>query len=193
MKINSKLNKKGQISQLPGGIISLAVAAIVLVLMLIILTEIRDTPIVTNVFSNSSVINESSTVRSGQNLTYNLIPIRLQGTPSCVATVSLVTNGSVATPLGQTGNILQGAAGSENWTVSGCTFKFLPGTGETALNNSFWNITYSYTYGDIAFSSGNKTLFGLASFADFWVIIVLALVAAIVITIIFTVFGRRVR
>lgn len=42
---------------------------------------------------------------------------------------------------------------------------------------------------DTAFITANKTVVGLGTFGDFWVIIVLAIVAAVVIGIIFGAFG----
>lgn len=44
-----------------------------------------------------------------------------------------------------------------------------------------------------AFQSANATLIGLASFADFWEIIVLAIVISVVIGLLLIVFGRRAR
>lgn len=41
-----------------------------------------------------------------------------------------------------------------------------------------------------AWGAANKTLFGLGQFGDFWVIIVLAVVAAVVIGVIFGLFSR---
>lgn len=44
-----------------------------------------------------------------------------------------------------------------------------------------------------AFQAANDTLVGLATFSDFWTIIVLAIVAAVVIAVIFGAFGRAAR
>lgn len=49
------------------------------------------------------------------------------------------------------------------------------------------------TAGTEAHTAANDTVVGLATFADFWTIIVLAIVAAVVIGIIFGAFGRSVR
>ena len=45
------------------------------------------------------------------------------------------------------------------------------------------------TAGTEAFDAANQTVVGLGTFGDFWVIIVLAIVAAVVIGIIFSAFG----
>ena len=47
------------------------------------------------------------------------------------------------------------------------------------------------TAGTEAYLAANETVVGLGTFGDFWVIIVLAIVAAVVIGIIFGVFGGR--
>ena len=47
--------------------------------------------------------------------------------------------------------------------------------------------------GTEAFDAANATVVGLGTFADFWVIIVLAVVAAVVIAIIFGAFGGATR
>lgn len=45
---------------------------------------------------------------------------------------------------------------------------------------------------DSAFISANETVVGLGTFADFWEIIVLAIVISVVIGLLLTVFGRRI-
>ena len=49
------------------------------------------------------------------------------------------------------------------------------------------------TVGTEAFDSANTTLVGLGTFADFWEIIVLAVVISVVIGLLLTVFARRSR
>ena len=49
------------------------------------------------------------------------------------------------------------------------------------------------TVGTDAFAAANKTLVGLGTFADFWEIIVLAIIIAVVIGLLLTVFGGRAR
>lgn len=47
------------------------------------------------------------------------------------------------------------------------------------------------TAGSTAYDAANETVVGLATFSDFWVIIVLAVVAVVVIGLLLTVFGGR--
>lgn len=54
-----------------------------------------------------------------------------------------------------------------------------------------WQITYPYSSGGEACIAGNTTIVGLATFADFWEIIVLAVVITIVIGLLLVVFGRE--
>jgi len=51
----------------------------------------------------------------------------------------------------------------------------------------------SLTYNDSAWAAANKTVIGLGAFADFWEIIVLAVVITIVIGLLLVVFGGRQR
>jgi len=59
----------------------------------------------------------------------------------------------------------------------------------TYANNTLWNVTYNYNHGDEAYENANKTIVGLGTFADFWEIIVLAIVITVVIGLLLVVFG----
>ena len=59
--------------------------------------------------------------------------------------------------------------------------------------NFGWLATYTYSDGGEAFAGGNKTVVGLGTFADFWEIIVLAIVITIVIGLLLVIFGGRTR
>lgn len=102
-----KLTKKGQANTLAPGIVGLGIAAIVLILMLVILEDLRDNDLL---YTNTANCNATSTVACGG-----------------------------------------------------------------------------------AYQAANETLTGLSSFGDFWTIIVLAIVAGLVIGIIFAAFGKNFR
>lgn len=168
--------RKGQIGALPMNIMLLGTAALVLVMMVIIGSGIRDTNVVRQALSGSK-INETTTAavtEVGVALAQNTAP-----GVSCV--ILQATNATSAILIN-----------SANYTVTGgCTIKYsYTAASIVGINNSFWNVTYSFTQGDQAYVNSNQTIVGLGTFGTFWSIIVLALVAAIVLGIIFGVFGR---
>ena len=65
----------------------------------------------------------------------------------------------------------------------------------TISNVTYWEtplkITYTYTWGGEACIAGNSTVYGLGTFADFWEIIVLAIVITIVIGLLLVIFGGK--
>jgi len=163
------LSKKGQVNTLVPAIIAIIIAATFLVLGLVMLQSIRDIDIVTQA-NTASVANESVTpTDAGTALAANT-------NYACAATISQVLNDS--------GGIIEIAPG--NYSVSGCIL-----TNLTSEYPSAWNVTYSYTYGDEAYRAGNETVVGLGTVADFWEIIILAVVVSIVIGLLLTVFGGR--
>ena len=172
--MKSILAKKGQLSSLPNSVIILIIAAIFLVLGVVVLAGIQETDIVAKTFS-TSIINESATMTG--------VAVSLNGASACQATCTLgaVVNGSSSITLS-----------AANYTFVGADCTIVNLTSTFAATN--WNVTYSYTSGDIACNSANQTVGGLASFADFWEIIILAVVITIVIGLLLVVFGgRRVR
>lgn len=181
------INRKAQqgVGGLSGAVVALGVAAIILVLMLVILQEVRDTPIVTSSESSGTINNETTptvvndTAFSGQFTT-------AAGGFSSGCTVTGVT-------LENRTEIIDPA----NFTVSGCTITSLiadvVNSSSRGSNNSIWNITYSFTSGGEVFKSANETIVGLGTFGDFWTIIVLAVIAGVVIAIIFGAFGGLIR
>lgn len=61
----------------------------------------------------------------------------------------------------------------------------------TGYNNTHWNVTTTYDWGDEACNAANATTAGLGTFADFWEIIVLAIVVAVVLGLVMLSFGRK--
>jgi len=66
------------------------------------------------------------------------------------------------------------------------------GGGDDSLNGTNWNITYSYKYGaSESCAATNETIFGQGRFADYFDLIVLAIVIAVVISLITIGFAMR--
>ena len=160
------IKNKGQLGGLATNVLIIGASAIILVMLLVILQDTRDLDILTKV-NSATVTNESYTpTTAGAALTANTAP-------ACSAALSMVTNSS--------GDDIN----SGNYTLNRCTLANTTSTFQTS-----WNVTYDYTFGDIAYTSANSTVVGLATFGDFWSIIVLAIVAAIVLGIIFAIFRK---
>jgi hypothetical protein len=169
-------NRKGQLAGLSSNVILLGVAAIALILFLVILQGMRDVDVVKKA-NSQTILNETLTTvaETGENLANYVLP-------GALCTVLNVYNASSGTVIAST-----------NYTQTNCNLAFTAGISE-GFNNSNWNVSYGVTFGDEAYTAGNETLVGLGTFGDFWTIIVLAIVAALVIGIIlggFSLRGRR--
>ena len=173
MRSISSLTKKGQLNALGPAIIALVIAAVFLVLGLIVIQSTLETDVISKANSRT-VVNETVA-------TVNQAGDYLGGSadPACSASIIRVINASTGLEVPST-----------NYSVTDCQI-FQVGGGYH--NNTPWNVTYSYTYGDQAYSQGNETIVGLGGFADFWEIIVLAIVITIVIGLLLSVFGGRAR
>ena len=166
-------NSRGQAGGLSGSIISLGIATIVLVMILVIMQGMRDTPLVKSPYS-ASFANESLADASTRT-------VSCASFPGAACSFGLVIN--------QTGNQV---IPSTNYTVSGCSLIELAGP----YSARPWNASYTCTYGGESYTAGNNTIVGIGTFGSFWTIIVLAVVGAVVIGIIFGAFGgvgRRAR
>ena len=173
-------SKKGQVSALPVNITFLMIGAVILTLGIIITAEMRDSDVVAK-GQSGYVVNETlSTVNDkGDTLT-------AATAPAAYCTITTVTNRTSGTVIPST-NYSQATNNNTH-----CTLVFTDGTA-TNFNNSDWNVTYTYTFGDTAYVQANASIQGMGTFADFWIVIVLAIVAAIVIGIILGGFGKKAR
>lgn len=167
------INKKGQtgIAALPSSVIGLGIAGISLVLMLVVLSEMVDVDTVKKTLS-SSIVNETITPSD-------------TGTALACASYPGASTFSISAAYNDTSAGTLIAAGNYSVTSAGLLKNL---TSEFTTNP--WNVTYTCRYGDEAYISGNASIYGIGTFADFWVIIVLAIVAAVVIGIIFGAFGK---
>jgi uncharacterized membrane protein len=172
---NIKFSKKGQLNTLTPNIVAVIVAVIFIIIGVVIIAEIRDTDLVSKA-NTGSVVNQTLTTvtEKGELITQS-------SSPACqlVADTVVVKNASSISQVINSGN----------YTISGCRISYVANSGDH--NNSDWNVTASYTYGDEAYAAGNESLIGLASFSDFIGIIVLAIVAVVVIGIILAGFALR--
>lgn len=53
------------------------------------------------------------------------------------------------------------------------------------------NISYTYLYGQQSYTSSNQTIYDIGGFADYWELIVLAIVIGVIITLLLLAFGRN--
>lgn len=166
-------SKKGQINSMGPAVITMVIAAVFLILGIVMLQSIRDTDLVKEAIS-STVSNETLTTVTEQG------DLVATSTAPGFANfnISVVTNRS-------SGAILA----TNNYTYTQAGLFSVVGT--VLNNNTNWNVSYTYTQGDQAYIQGNATLAGLATFADFWEIIVLAVVISVVIGLLLIVFGGR--
>jgi len=164
-------NKKAQLANLPTGIIALVVAVIMLVIGVVILQELRDSD---SISASASATQNNETITTVTETGENFVA---STRPAVVCSVLAVTNATdgITVP-------------SANYTVTNCNIRYSGVTG--AFNNTNWNVSYTSTYGDTVWTSANNTIVELGTFADFWEIIVLAVVVTVVIGLLLVVFGR---
>ena len=168
------MDKKGQLQNLTGFIIALVLAAIILVMGLIMTQTLQST--IDGV--NTGVTNDSFNAMSYEtNITVGeatLCDFEGFGVTTLWQLVDgVVVNTSAYTVYPNDGNIILTA-------VAGST-----------QNNTHMNATTTYSWGDEACVAANQTTAGLGTFGDFWEIIVLAIVVAVVLGLLVAVFGGK--
>ena len=169
-------DKKGQVNTLAPAILALTFAAIVLVFGIVMVQELKDNDSLNDL--TISVTNETlTTVQEDGETVVNQV---VCGFNNFVVTEIYNETGDAIVP-------------SNNYTVdaSAGTVTYSGGAGEGAdlYNNTDWDVTYNYDWGDTACISANSTVYGLGTFADFWEIIVLAIVITVVIGLLLVIFG----
>jgi len=173
------LSKKAQVNSLAPAIIALLIAAIFLILGLIINQELRDADIVTQADSVTTLNETVSSVTEGG---VDLATKGLQGANSFV--VIYVANDSTTNTKIQPGNYTLSSDGT-------ITFGSDSADDVLQFNNTDWDVSYSFSKGGEAWTGSNNTLTGLGTFADFWEIIILAIITTLVIGLLLGVFGGR--
>ncbi len=160
--------KKGQLGLLTPAIVTLIIAAVILIIGLVILSSILNTSTIRE--SGTFTVNNESILDVNDSAIYAVSRSDSQAFGSF--TVIRVLNSSVGADI-PLSNITVTANGTIQWNNGA--------GGNNGFNGSDWNVTYSYTRGGGAFEAANQTIFGIGTFGDFWEIIVLALVATIII------------
>ena len=172
MELKSK-NQKGQLNGLSASILALVFSAIILVLGLVVTSELVDTR--DGTVTATVATNETLTV-SGAGITTEVV-----SSDTCGYT-------------GWTPTAVYNDTDNGNQTLV-VTTDYLVNANGSLMNVTYWEnpikVTYTYTWGGEACVDGNKTIVGLGTFADFWEIIVLAIVISIVIGLLLVVFGGR--
>jgi len=166
------INKKGQVQSLAPAILALVFAAIVLVFGLVMTQALTDTRDAT---TTSSAANESL----GNFLANANVSIDAADACGLGTVTSYVLYNTTGDILIEATNYTAGTDGViQNLTDDGFTqYPLL--------------ISYDFTWGGEACTAGNLTTVGLGTFADFWELIVLAIVITVVIGLLLVVFGGR--
>ena len=167
-------SKRGQVGSIAPAMIALVLASAVLVFGLIMTQEVRDTDVISKA-NTQTVTNESLNITGWTLMT--TCNNHVSGGGGTGLSVTLAINSTDGSTIPST-----------NYTSSGC---YVKPTISSPYNKTVWNITYTFNYGDEAYDSANGTIVGLGTFADFWEIIVLAIVISVVIGLLLVVFGRR--
>ena len=173
--------KKGQVSSLAPAILALVFAGIVLVFGIIMSEELRNTQDGAELITVTS--NQTLTI-TGTGTSSEITESDYCGYTSWNATILI--NCTAPTCAGATNETLVEGTDyvvNANGSISNLTYV------ESGLKAS----GYTYYYGGEACSTANLTVVGLGSFADFWEIIVLAIVITIVIGLLLVIFGGKTR
>jgi len=164
------IDKRGQVNTLAPAILALVFAGIVLVFGMVMSQELRDT---TKGATSVSVANETIGAFTGSNQTVSGAAICGFGT----ATSYVVYN--------STGDVL---VPTDNYTAYS-DGNIINVSGSEIHDKWAWQVSYNYNWGDEACVGANATVVGLGTFADFWEIIVLAIVITVVIGLLLIIFG----
>ena len=174
--------KKGQVNTLAPAILALVFAAIVLVFGIVMTQELKDNDTLNDL--TVSVTNETLTTVNEDGETVVTQPVC--GFNNFIVSEIYNESGDAVVP-------------SNNYTVdaSAGTVTYSGGAGGVAAgfgyNDTDWDVTYTFDWGDSACEAANSTVYGLGTFADFWEIIVLAIVITIVIGLLLIIFGGSAR
>ena len=180
--MSSLRNKKGQLGNLAPAIMALIFAGILLVMGIVMSQSIVDTVddvLVTVNNETFSTVDNNTGEFTTANTTCNFKGF----------SVVAAYNASNGWLIPSTNYTATGSSGNLVSTETTCT-------GVDGGESDFacgwdWNVTYTYYWGDEACVQGNESVVGLGTFADFWEIIVLAIVISLVIGLLLVVFGGR--
>ena len=178
----AEMEKKGQtgINMIIPGVLTLALAAIILIFALMMTQGLFDSSTVKHAYT-SRVKNE--TIVTVTEVAHNIAHrgdcgfIMVSG-----AVVINATTNKLIPSTNYTLDLTQG------------TIYYNGPVNEQGFNNSNWNISYSYKYGTTSCTATNKTMIGLGKFGDYWDLMVLAIIITVIISLLLIVFaGRKVQ
>lgn len=173
--------RKGQMQTLAPAIIAILMAGFFLVMGIIILETTRDTDVVTQV-NTGTVTNESLATTMNE----TGVALARKALDPAAGTFSVSICG-----FNNASQIIDAANYTVDATAGTVTYA---GVDAGIWNNTLWNCSYTYLYGDEAYTQTNTSITGLATFGDFWEIIVIAIVLSVVMGLILFAFagsGRR--
>ncbi len=175
------MNKKAQVNVnlVSTGVVTLVIVGIIFIMGLIILDELYlDTSDVAASFTNITTTGVSS----------SSTPVYITGYYDKCG----LKNYAITSCINQSGNY---GINSANWSVDTRTgaITYTGTVGSEGIDGALWNCTGSYTSGDgkEACYSANKSIEGVGKFGDYVDLIALAIVIAIVISLIIWGFGRK--
>ena len=169
-------SKKGQLNTLAPAVLALIFAGIILVFGIIMAQELRDTQVGGQ---SKSIANET------------FITVTDKAVNTSIATTKCGFGSDWAVTNVYNVSASAGTIPSSNYTVtaSGTIIYVAGGIDHQGYNRSTWLVDSTYTDGGEACEGANKTVVGLGTFANFWEIIVLAIVIAVVIGLLLVIFG----
>jgi len=174
-KMKGIISKRAQTQNLAPAIIALILAAFFLIFGMIIIQSLRDSDIVDKALG-VSVVNETEDRTINETTIYvNTATTNIYGANSY--SLDLVYNGTTDI--------------TNNFTMDGAGGIVFSDSGGPVNNTADYNISYSFSQGDESYLGANQSLVGMATFADFWEIIVLAIVISVVIGLLLIVFATR--
>ena len=172
--------RKGQVGNLAPAILALVFAGVVLVFGIVMSQELRDTRSGTELVT---ILTNETLLVSGASISGEIVESDYCGYTGWNAT--LLINSTVGSPTGSNETLFEGI----DYIIN--------------ANGSVANITYleypvlisghTYNYGGEACDAANSTVVGLGTFADFWEIIILAIVITVVIGLLLVIFGGKPR
>lgn len=167
-------NKKGQLQMITPAILVLVLGAVILVFGLLMLDQL----VVSTGTTSGTDYNTTTVARVTEKCAnvYN-------------ASACAFNSMSVLYAVNYTNKTDTGISSSNyTWTSRGqiCIVE------GSVYNNTYLNVTYSYKWSDTeACKAGNLTIGGMGKFSDYWGLIVLAIVVAVIISLLLIVFNLR--
>jgi len=170
--------KKGNLDLIIPAVMTIALASMILIFGLILL--------------DSLVLDTAETVVTVHNETFQNVQEACQYVSAHSACA--FSEFSILMVSNETGDITSGDSIIQSGNYSSCGrggIHYID-TAAAPINDSDWNVTYTYKYSNTeACRSGNTTLQATGTFADYFDLIALAVIIVIVISLLLIMFGTR--